>query len=140
MKKKEEFGVATKAVVYKDGKFLVVKKSKDEDIAPDTYDIPGGRLVFKEELEDALKREVKEEVNLTVDIIKPTNAWSFLAKDNFQLVGITYLCKFLKGEIKLAKEHVAFEWLTLEEIEKRDFPKWFKKEFELANEALKTVG
>ena len=129
MTEENKFGVAVKAMIEKDGKFLLIHKSETEDINPKTIDIPGGRIEFGENVEDALIREIKEETNLDIEIIKPTNVWSFQPKENFQLVGITFLCKQVSGEINLSDEHEHFIWVDKNKINSEKYPGWLVKEF-----------
>jgi len=129
MTEENKFGVAVKAMIEKDGKILLIHKSENEDINPKTIDIPGGRVEFGEDIEKALIREIKEETNLDVEIRKPTNIWSFLHKENFQLVGITFLCKYVSGEINLSGEHEHFIWVDKNEVNPEKFPSWLVKEF-----------
>lgn len=131
-----EFGVAVKAIIKKDGKYLIIRKSKDEDVTPNTIDIPGGRIEFGEEPEDALKREVKEEVGLDVTIIGPIKTWNFKTKDDFQLVGITFLCETEGGNVTLSDEHTEYHWKTHDELKEIGLPSWSLKEFELAEKHL----
>jgi len=56
--------VAAKALIVKDDKILLIRASKDNE----TWDLPGGRINVDEEIENALKREVKEELDLDVNI------------------------------------------------------------------------
>jgi len=128
------FGVATKAVIYNnENKFLVLKKSDKEDINPDTFDIPGGRMSFGEKLEETLVREVKEETGLDVRPEKVFEAWTF-TKEDFQLVGINYLCQLLGGELKLSEEHNDSVWLSYDEVVKNsDLPGWLVETIKKAN-------
>lgn len=124
-----KFGIATKALIKnKDNKFLVIFKSEIEEISPNEIDIPGGRLKFGEELEDGLKREVEEELGITINIIRLSRAWS-LVQEDLHLVGLTFLADYTGGEIKLSGEHTKFEWVDKETILNGDYPKWMKKEF-----------
>ena len=43
---------------------------------------------------ETLKREVKEETNLEIEIIKPIRVWSVFKSEEIQLLGITMLCKY----------------------------------------------
>jgi 8-oxo-dGTP diphosphatase len=129
----KKFGVAVKAIVSFKGKFLIVFKSDSEDVNPNSYDIPGGRLEFGEQPIDALIREVKEETGLTVRAIRPTRTWSFVKDDDFQLIGITFFCEADSNNIKLSNEHTNDLWLSAEEINERtDFPSWIKEEINAA--------
>jgi len=125
---KKEFGVAVKAIVQDGDKYLILYKSKIEDINPNEIDIPGGRVEFGENPEEALLREIKEEASLDVEIIKPLRSWSFV-KENFQLVGITFLVKYIKGDVIIGDEHKKYEWMTKEYILEGDFADWIKEEF-----------
>ena len=124
---KPVFAVATKALIVKDDKLLILYKTKEEIASfrddlkylgtcyEPRRDFPGGRLEFGEEPKDALVREVKEETRLTVEIGKIVDTWQFI-KNNFQLVGINYLCKWQSGEVVLSDEHEHFEWLSKKEL------------------------
>ncbi|MCR5608766.1 MAG: NUDIX domain-containing protein [Lachnospiraceae bacterium] len=121
---KYEFGVANKGYIFKDDKLLVIYKTKEEakeDPDPDLrIDQPGGRLEFGEEPIEALRREIMEEVGLKVNIIKPIDVWTYCKNDKgFQLVGINYLCQWTNGDVTLSAEHESYEWLTLDDIKKR---------------------
>ncbi len=123
-----KFGVAVKAMIKKGNCYLVVYKSDKEDINPNTIDIPGGRIEFGEKIEDALKREVKEELGIEIEIKKPSNTWGFV-KGNLHLVGITFLVEYKSGEIIVSDEHTDFEWIEKEKILEGKYPEWLKKEF-----------
>ena len=126
----EKFQVATKAIIRgQDNKYLVLCKSHLEDINPNEIDIPGGRLKFGEDATDGLKREIKEELGLEVEILKPLRVWN-LVKDDMHLVGITFLASYSGGQIILSEEHCNFNWVSKEEILNGSYPKWIKKEFD----------
>jgi len=58
----QTFGIAVKALIQNtDGKFFILFKSETEDVGPQDFDIPGGRVQRGEKLEDAVVREVREE-------------------------------------------------------------------------------
>jgi 8-oxo-dGTP diphosphatase len=125
-----KFGIATKAIIKnKDNRFLVIFKSDTEEISPNEIDIPGGRLKFGEIFEDGLKREIKEELGITIKIVKLSRAWS-LIKDELHLVGLTFLADYVDGEVQLSGEHTSFKWVNKESIIKGNYPSWIKKEFE----------
>jgi len=51
------------AIAIEDGKLLVVQQQKGPHIGK--WDLPGGQIEFGETIEEALRRELLEEVNLT---------------------------------------------------------------------------
>jgi 8-oxo-dGTP pyrophosphatase MutT (NUDIX family) len=69
--------VAQKAVLCDSGNILMIQKSSADPYNPLKWEIPGGRLEFGEELSDQLKREVKEEVGLEVEIGPPLAMWKW---------------------------------------------------------------
>jgi len=128
---KNKITVAAKAIIRKGDHFLILHRSDVEEINPQGADIPGGKIEFGEKVEEGLHREVMEESNLKIEIIRPLRAWSFLKNKNVQIIGITYLAEYISGELQLSWEHSAFRWLSFEEVMTGDFPEWMKKDFHL---------
>lgn len=131
-----DFGVATKAIIFNTSlkKYLVLKKSDIEEINPNTFDMPGGRIEFGEELEKAVAREAKEETGLDVVVKQVFNAWTFIKKDSdFQLTGVDFLCLTEEEKVRLSLEHSGFEWREAKEIiEDEKYPGWLRETIEKA--------
>ena len=125
----KEIYPALKAIIVKNGKILILKRTKEEDYFKEMWDIPGGRINFGEMPEKALKREVKEETGLEIEVVKPVRVWSFFKnKEKTQVVGITMLCKYKSGEVKLSEEHRKFKWINPKEIESYNVHEGIKKD------------
>ena len=113
---KQHLFVAGKAIIELKGKILLLQEdSRDPDhINAGMWDLPGGRIEFGEYPLDGLKREVKEECGLEVEIIKPICVDHWLPQpykdEEWQIVGIFYVCKVTGGKVRLSHEHRAFEW------------------------------
>ena len=115
--------VGVKVLIQNDnGDYLFLKRRKAlEHGGPDTWDMPGGRIDSHESLMDALKRELAEETSLELvgeprllaaqDII--------VEQKDLHVVRLTYTGK-AKGTIKLSDEHVAFQFMSANEIRKSD--------------------
>jgi len=128
--------VAVKGVILKDDRILVIKRSEREDCFANLWDIPGGKIEFGERLDDALKREIKEETSLDVDVLIPVAAWSFFRNRETYVVGITFLCRpvtnrLRSDEIKLGNEHVEYRWVSRSGIENLPMNENLKKELKL---------
>lgn len=122
--------VAIKAIIEKDGKILVLKRSSAEEVYDNLWDIPGGRMEFGEQPNEAIKREIMEETNLEAEIISPFAVWSFMAKPDLQVVGITMIAKYVSGDVELSEEHSEFRWIDAKEFSKLEADKSLKKEIE----------
>ena len=107
---------AIKGIILKDDKVLILKRSMNEDHAQNLWDIPGGKVDFGESPIECLRREIREESNLEVEIIRPLRIWSFFKNSQTQIIGITMLCKYNSGKVKLSEEHTSFKWIKPEEI------------------------
>jgi 8-oxo-dGTP pyrophosphatase MutT (NUDIX family) len=109
--------VTVAAVVYRDGKFLLVEEETDAGLA---FNQPAGHLEEDEPLIDAVVREALEE---TAYHFKPTHLvgiyhWKHPTKED-----TTYLRFAFGGELrgfdadrKLDEGIVAARWLTLDEV------------------------
>lgn len=106
--------VAVNAYVFKDNKFLLLKRASE----PWIWGPPGGRLETDEDPLRGLQREVKEETNLDVEVLAPANTWFGLWKNNLYLLSIDYLVRIVGGTVKLSPEHTDFAWVSLEEMQR----------------------
>lgn len=123
------FWVAVKCIIQDpEGKILVIFKSDIDEVNPNDFDLPGGRIHWWEKLEDALRREVKEEVNLDIGIVGVSNPRWF-TQGELHLVWITYVAKCEDiSLLRLSEEHTGYYRKTKEEILAGEYPKWLKEE------------
>jgi molecular chaperone GrpE len=95
------------------------------------YIVPGGKVEMNETLEESLKREVKEEINLDIEDIKLIGLTdglglqkAYTKEDNhFVFVDNKAFAKDIKN-IKLNSEASEYKWLKLEEWLKKDKAKF----------------
>ena len=107
--------VASGPVIIEDGKVLLIKEYKKDKIS--SWMFPGGRVEdYENTLEDTCKREVKEEMDIEIEIIKPLRP-ILVKKENEVFVLIHYLAKRI-GEIKPGKEIADWGWHDINNLPK----------------------
>lgn len=137
------FSLVVKAVIIKDGKVLLLRKSDHEMNATKInkyikLDMPGGAIQFFEKNTEGLRREIKEETGLHVNIVKPIGVYDAI-KSHIHLTVITYLCTCQTTNVSLSYEHDEYYWLTSEELENFEMPGWLKKYYLIALEEYKNM-
>jgi 8-oxo-dGTP diphosphatase len=99
--------------------FAISRKDKGALAFKEAWDIPGGRIELGEEPIEALKREIKEEIGLSLNVIPQIiDASNVINNDELQVVRITYAARIDKStslKITLGDEHNASKWLNLYE-------------------------
>ncbi len=118
-----KYPVSVKAVITRNKKFLMIKKKKNGKI---DFSFPGGLVEKTESLEDALKREVKEEIGLEIEPLRVIHATKYKHPSGSENVGIYFLCKPKSGKIKLGREKDQKFLKAVWVDEKDDIPKWAK--------------
>lgn len=125
--------VAVNAYLLFNDRFLLLKRTAP----PLIWVPPGGRLHPDEDPLAGLKREIKEETSIEAKILRPVNTWFGLFHGN-KLLSIDFLAICDSEDIILSEEHSAFQWLTIQELNKRQdeiftYPNGFTfSDFEMA--------
>lgn len=92
----------------------------------DMWEFPGGKVEVGERLEDALMREIREELDteIGVDSFLCTVDYDY---PSFHLTMHCYMCSVVSGGLVL-KEHEAARWLAPEELDSVD---WLPADLEI---------
>jgi len=81
--------------------------------------LPGGHIELGERMEDALRREVKEETNLDIRDIEFICFQEFIYDDRFwkprHFIFFDYACRTDSTDVQLNDEAQEYVWVTLEE-------------------------
>jgi len=103
------------------------------------WEFPGGKIEEGEDLKDAIVREIKEELNASINVEEYLCQVNY-DYPNFHLIMDTFICS-LKND-KLDKvyhnneelEHEDYKWLTLENIGEVN---WLPADIEIVNKLKK---
>ncbi len=108
------------AVIYKDNKILCVKRGSHKfDYISLKFEFPGGKIEIGETKEEALLREIKEELDMNIEIQKEFLTVFFEYPD-FKITMHSFICR-CKSEVFSLKEHVEFRWLLKTELSELDW-------------------
>ncbi|HBL05460.1 MULTISPECIES: NUDIX domain-containing protein [unclassified Clostridium] len=108
---------SAKALIIKDGKMLASKINDNGDIF---YIMPGGGQESEETLEEAVRREVKEEFGLIVEPKTLEFVIEGVTGESFHRVDLVFLCEYIKeipdAQITGDYNQIGFDWLPIENL------------------------
>lgn len=108
------------AIILYNEKILCVQRGDNKyNYIAFKYEFPGGKVEEGETNEEALKREILEELNLQITI---DSKFLIVNHDypDFTLVMHSYLCSSKTKEIQLS-EHIDYKWLDTNELKPLDW-------------------
>ena len=108
------------AIIKKDNLYLVAQRNRDKHMGL-KWEFPGGKVDPGETLQEALVREIYEELNIDINIHEKLVEERY--KDNeINIILHYFLCTIKNGVINL-NEHEAMEWADKENFNQYDFVK-----------------
>lgn len=94
---------------------LLCKRTQEDEEYGDAWSIPGGGLEPNENLEEAIHREIKEELGCRIKWLKHFKSYS-VAYEDF-VVGATYFYGEISGVIRLNHELSEYRWFDINDPE-----------------------
>ena len=110
------YGLTVRGIIKNDnGEILIVKRHPKSKTDPEMWELPGGKVEKGEFFTDALVREIKEEVNLDVNVGDFAEA---IQNDysHKRTVQIMMYLDVKEGEVKISEEHVDWMWADIEKM------------------------
>ena len=108
------------AVIIQYGKVLCVQRPQnDKEYISLKWEFPGGKVEVGENREDALLREIQEELAAEIHELQYLMTVEHSYPD-FHLTMHAYTCALKNGEITL-REHVNMKWLATEDLDQLDW-------------------
>ena len=147
---KAHYVLAT-AIIVKNGKYLIAKRSDKEKHFPGMWTVPGGKLrvgdyskrpkdtnfYWYNVLEHGLRREVMEEVGLKIKKIKYLTSLASIYPNGIPNIVISMFADYDSGEIKLSDELTEYAWVSLEEAKNYNLIDGIYEELEMLDKLLK---
>jgi 8-oxo-dGTP pyrophosphatase MutT (NUDIX family) len=146
--------IAITAIIVKDGKFLITRRSPNKKRFPRMWTVPGGKLEVADYvnlpkdtkfywynvLEKVLRREVKEEVGIKINNIEYVTSLATVHADGNPSLVISCMANYVSGKITLQKEETDdFAWVTLKEAKKYDLLDGIYDELVMVTKKLKGI-
>lgn len=109
------FRIAVYGLIFDDGRVLLAHR---RDI--DWWNLPGGGMEVGETVEEAIRREVREETGLEVQFERLVGVYS---KPQKQEVVLTFRCRVIGGELRATEESRACIYFPPDALPRNTLPK-----------------
>lgn len=124
------FEVVITAIIQREGKYLITRRSMSKKRFPGMWTVPGGHLepadfmsypkdtehYWYNVLEKALAREIEEEVGFKIENVRYITSLATEHKDGAASIVISCLADYVSGEVLLQEDETdKAEWVTVEE-------------------------
>jgi 8-oxo-dGTP diphosphatase len=111
--------IVTAALIIEQGKILITQRKKDSSQGL-LWEFPGGKVKEREEPREALGRELKEELDVEVEVGMLFDA-VFHSYPEYPILLLVYRCRIVRGSLKPIGCH-DLRWVSLREVEKLAMP------------------
>lgn len=112
--------VIVSAVIEKDRDLLFGKKKANVGPYPNTWHLVGGGVNDGESLSDAIKREIKEEAGIEVEISRSLGFDEDYEPNKHgeitHYIFLIFLAKYVSGEIKADDDIEKLEWISKDKL------------------------
>ncbi len=121
------------AIIYFESKVFCVQRPKNkQSYISEKFEFPGGKIEKGESKEEALKRELIEELNFTPTKIDALFLTVVHEYPDFELTMHSFKCYSETKDIQL-NEHISAEWLSLKNLNKLD---WAEADIPIVNRLI----
>lgn len=153
---KEMHRIDSTAIIYRkrgdDYEYMITRRSLTKKAWPGKWTVPGGGLdtddytgttptnaagLWYFAIENSLKREVKEEVNLDIDKIRYLLDMTFIRPDGVPAIVLSFYAQYVSGEVTLDGDSIEFAWATCAECKNYELIEGIYEEIEMVDKILK---
>ena len=108
----------TAAIILKANRVLIAQRAPGENLAG-KWEFPGGKIEPGETLQECLKREIREELDVDIEVLDFFSE-SIYTYQNGTIKLMAFLCKWISGDFTLnVHSHIA--WVNHHELDVYDF-------------------
>jgi 8-oxo-dGTP diphosphatase len=111
--------VGVGGVVVSNGKVLIVKRAHEP--RKGEWSLPGGRVELGESLVDAVRREIKEETGLDVEVGVVVEVFDRIhhhdGRVRYHFVLVDFLCAPVRGTLRAGDDAEDVRWVTAAELD-----------------------
>lgn len=100
------------AIIEKEGRYFATQRGYGE--FKDGWEFPGGKIEQGESPEEALQREIREELDTQISVGRLLTTVDYDYPE-FHLHMLCYVCRVVSGKLRLLEAEDA-KWLTREEL------------------------
>lgn len=113
---KAKFTIGAFGIIFDERKRVLLVHRRDYDL----WNLPGGTAEDFESPSNTVRREVKEETGLEVEVSKLLGVYNKIDRND---IGFSFLCKVIDGEITLNDEADRIEYFEIDKIPPNTVPK-----------------
>ena len=111
---------AVAAVIVENGKLLLVERAVEP--SKGKWSVPGGSVEWGEPLAEALKREVREETGLEIEVEKVAGVFDLIirneaGKPQYHYVIVDFFACVIGGELVPGDDAAKARWVPVEELD-----------------------
>ncbi len=110
----------TAGVVWRDGTEVLIAQRPLDDMLGGMWEFPGGKQKGHESLQDCLKREIREELGIGIEVDEPFLTVKH-AYTHFRITLHVFHCRHVSGRPQII-EAADFAWVTLDQLKNYPFP------------------
>lgn len=151
IKNRELHRIVSTAIIYKDGKYLITRRSLTKKAFPGQWTVPGGGMEIDDyiatppttqsqgndiwyfALEKSLRREIQQEVGVEVGKLEYLLDLTFIRTDNIPVLTFSFYAPWVSGDVVLNDESIAYAWVTAAEAKTYDLIAGIAQEIEMVD-------
>lgn len=151
IKNRELHRIVSTAIIHRDGTYLITRRSLSKKAFPGQWTVPGGGMEIDDyivtppttqsqgndiwyfALEQSLRREIQEEVDVEVGKLEYLLDLTFIRRDNIPVLTFSFYTPWASGGVKLNDESIDHAWVTAEEAKTYDLIAGIAQEIEMVD-------